>query len=104
MGGKYVGIAGAKDHDLMQLSKAVGISPTMAETDVLQRLSKFVRFAGRYPVAKTPDEMRPHGISVIGKVDVGFFSRRDFRTAQNTLNKIISRISGKKRRAISPPR
>jgi hypothetical protein len=76
----------------------------MAETDVLQHLSKFVRFAGRYPVAKTPDEMRPLEIPVVGKVDVGFFSKRDFRTAQSTLNKIISQISGKKRRVIPQPK
>jgi hypothetical protein len=87
--GKYVGVAGANDHNLIQLSKAVGFSPTMAESDVLQHLSRFVRFAGRYPVAKTLDEMRPLEMPVIGKVDVGFFSERDFRTAQSTLNKII---------------
>ncbi len=102
MGGRYVGVTGAKDHDLMQLSKAAGFLPTMAETEVLQRLSKFVRFAGRYPVAKTPDEMRPQGVSLIGKIDVGFFSKRDFRTTQSTLNKIVSQISGKKRRAVPP--
>lgn len=96
--GKYVGVAGAKDHDLTQLAKAVGFSPTAAEADVLRRLSKFVRFAGRYPVAKTPDEMRAHGASVIGKIDVGFFSKQDFRTAKSVLNKIVSGISGKKRR------
>jgi hypothetical protein len=102
--GKYVGVPGAKDHDLMQLSKAVGFLPTMTESDVLQRLSKFVRFAGRYPIAKKPDEMRPHEIPAIGKVDVGFFSKRDFRTAQSVLNKIISQITGKKRRVFFPPR
>jgi hypothetical protein len=104
LNGKYVGVSGSKDHDLVGLSKAVGFSPTTAEADVLQRLSKFVRFAGRYPIAKTPDEMRPHEMPVIGKIDVGFFSKRDFRTAQSMLNKIISQISGKKRRVIPPPR
>jgi hypothetical protein len=97
-GGKYIGVTGAKDHDLAQLAKAVGFSLTVAESDVLQRLSKFVRFAGRYPVARTSDEMRPHAVSVIGKVDVGFFSKHDFRIAKSALNKIICRISGKKRR------
>lgn len=100
MNARYVGVTGAKDHNLIQLSKAAGFSPTIVETDVLQHLSKFVRFAGRYPVAKTPDEMRPLEIPVIGKVDVGFFSKRDFRTAQSALNKIICKISGKKRRVI----
>ena len=98
-GGKYVGVAKCPDHDLVQLSGAVGFSPTTTETDVLHRLSKFVKFAGRYPVAKRPDEMQPYETPVIGRVDVGFFSKRDFRTAQSILNKIVSLISGKKRRA-----
>jgi hypothetical protein len=101
--GKYVGVGKGKDHDLVQLSRAVGFSPTMTETDVLHRLSKFLRFAGRYPVAKKPDEMQPYEVSMIGKVDVGFFSKRDFRTVQSILNKIISQISGKKRRVFPPP-
>jgi hypothetical protein len=96
--GKYVGVAGTKDHDLTQLARAVGFSPTAAEANVLRRLSKFVRFAGRYPVSRTPGEMRPYEVSAIGKIDVAFFSKQDFRTAKSTLNKIISRISGKKRR------
>jgi hypothetical protein len=97
---RYVGVSGAKDHNLIELSEAAGFSPTTIESNVLQHLSKFVRFAGRYPVAKTPDEMQPIEIPRIGKVDVGFFSRRDFRTAQSALNKIICKISGKKRRDI----
>jgi len=101
--GKYVGVGKSQHHELVQLSHAVGFSLTMTETDVLYRLSKFVRFAGRYPVAKRPDEMRPYEVPVIGKVDVGFFSKRDFRTVQSILNKIISQVSGKKRRAIPPP-
>lgn len=101
--GKYVRVGRGQDHDLVQLSRTVGFSPTMTETDVLHRLSKFVKFVGRYPVAKRPDEMQPYEVSVIGKVDVGFFSKWDFRTTQSTLNKIVNQISGKKRRAIPPP-
>lgn len=101
--GKYVGVGKSQDHELVQLSRAVGFSLTKTETDVLQRLSKFVRFAGRYPVAKKADEMQPYELPVIGKVDVGFFSKRDFRTVQSILNKVISQISGKKRRTIPPP-
>jgi len=96
--GQYVGVAKCRDHDLVQLSGAVCFSPTKTESDVLQRLSKFVKFAGRYPVPKRPDEMQPYETPVIGRIDVGFFSKRDFRTAQSILNKIVSLISGKKRR------
>jgi hypothetical protein len=71
--GKYVGVGRGQDHDLVQLSRTVGFSPTMTETDVLHRLSKFVKFAGRYPVAKRSGEMQPYEVSVIGKVAVGHF-------------------------------
>ena len=99
--GRYVGVPRAGDHDLVQLSRQVGFSPTKLEAEVLVRLSKFVTFAGRYPIAKIPDPMRPYQRDGFGPVDVGFFSKRDFRTANSILNKVISRISGKKRRAIS---
>ena len=69
---------GAKDHDLMQLSKVVGFQPTPNESDALQRISKFVRFAGRYPIARTPDEMRPRDIPAIGSGLMWFFFEAGF--------------------------
>jgi hypothetical protein len=93
--GRYKGVTGAKDHNLVQLAAAAGFIPTTAETDVLRRLSKFVRFAGRYPVAKTTDEMRPDELT---QADVGFFSKREFRLAESILNKVVAAVSGKKRR------
>src|SRR3990172_2546400 len=57
--GKYKGVPGANDHNLSQLAKAAGFIPTSTEADVLRRLSKFIQFAGRYPVAKTPADMKP---------------------------------------------
>jgi hypothetical protein len=68
---------------------------TTTEANVLQRLSQFSQFAGRYPVGKTADDMKPDGLT---KADVGFFSKKDFRTAESILNKIVSATSGKKRR------
>lgn len=97
--GKYIRVPHTHDYDLVELSRQVGFSPSKLETEVLTRLSKFVTFAGRYPIAKTPDVMRPYQLDGIGPVDVSFFSKRDFRTANSILNKIVSLISGKKRRA-----
>jgi len=94
--GKYRGVTGAKDHNLPQLAQAAGFIPTTTEGDVLRRLSQFSQFAGRYPVGKTPDDMRPDSLT---KADVGFFSKRDFRTGESVLNKVVSAVSGKKRRA-----
>jgi len=93
--GKYRGVKGANDHNLTQLAQAAGFIPTTNEADVLQRLSRFSQFAGRYPVAKTPNEMKPEGLE---KTDVGYFSKKDFRTAESILNKVMRATSGKKRR------
>jgi len=93
-GGKYQGIKGAQDHDLLQLAKVVSFSATANEEAVLKRLTRFARFAGRYPVSKTPNEMEPDALT---KADAGFFSKQDFRTAESLLNKLRAAISGKKR-------
>ncbi|MGO8945162.1 MAG: hypothetical protein ACLQJ7_15995 [Syntrophobacteraceae bacterium] len=95
--GKYRGVTGAKDHNLPQLGQAAGFIPTPTEDDVLRRLSKFSQFAGRYPVGKTADEMKP---DVLTNADVGFFSKKDFRTAESILNKVVTATSGKKRRGL----
>jgi hypothetical protein len=101
--GKFVGVPGAgADHNLVQLGKIVGFKPTQRESDVLTRLSKFIRFAGRYPIAKRPDDMAPREIDGPGKVDVGFFSKADFRTCLSILNKLMTSISVKKRRTFQP--
>lgn len=102
LNGKYRGIG--SDHNLIGLAQKVGFHPTRLEADVLKRLSKFSRFAGRYPISMTPEEMAPYAIPRVGKIDVGFFSKRDFRIAQSVLNKVICLISGKKRRVIPAPR
>lgn len=101
--GKFVGVKGAgADHNLGQLAKIVGFTPNVREKDVLLRLSKFIRFAGRYPIAKLPNDMAPREIEGLGKLDVGYFSKADFRTCLSILNKIMTLISGKKRRTFQP--
>jgi hypothetical protein len=96
--GRYVRIPNTGDHNLLQISQAVGFEPTAKEADVLKRLSIFATFAGRYPIAKTSEGMAPNNIPAVGPVDVAFFSKQDFRVTQSVLNKIIALISGKKRR------
>lgn len=92
--GRYIGVKGANDHDLVQLARASKFSPTPNELAVLKRLTNFLRFAGRYPVGKTAGDMRPDELT---QSDVGFFSKREFRTAESLLNKVGSAVSGKKR-------
>ena len=49
-GGKYIGVARAGDHDLVQLADAVGLTTDVESRDVLQRLTVFTTFVGRYPI------------------------------------------------------
>jgi len=102
-GSRYKRIQTVGDHDIVGLAAAVGYAPTSKEKNVLARLSKFAVFAGRYPVGKTPETMKPSDDMYLNRVDVGYFSKQDFRVAQSVLNKIISLVSGKKRRVIGPP-
>jgi hypothetical protein len=95
-------VAQATDHNLVQLANVVGLVPNPRERDVLTRLSKFIRFAGRYPIAKLPADMVPLEIDGLGKLDVGYFSKADFRTCLSILNKIMTMVSGKKRRTFPP--
>ena len=53
------------NHDLVKLAKKIGVTLSPAEEELLGRLSNYVRWAGRYPVAKKPlDKLRQkHGYS-----------------------------------------
>lgn len=50
--GKYVGVKGAGDHNLIQLCDANKLSFTEPKRDVLKRLSIFMTSVGRYPIPK----------------------------------------------------
>jgi hypothetical protein len=50
--GKYVGVKGAAEHDLVQLSDAVCVRLTPAQRDVLKRLSIVMTAGGRYPIPR----------------------------------------------------
>lgn len=91
--GKLTGIEAADDHDLSQLAHAVGVRITnQKEKDVVNRLSYFVRVAGRYPVARTPSEMAPRRVPGRGKVDPGFFSTEDWEIAQRVTKRLIEKL------------
>jgi hypothetical protein len=101
--GKFIGVPGAgADQDLVQLARIVGYKPTRRDSEVLAQLSKFIRFAGRYPIAKHLQEMAPRIIDGLGKLNFGYFSKADFRTCLSVLNKLMTLISGKKRRSFQP--
>src|SRR5262245_27696031 len=55
--GKYVGIPGAGDHELKQLADAARVTVSKEESALLDRLTAFVKYAGRYPIATTHQQM-----------------------------------------------
>ncbi|MFQ5961072.1 MAG: hypothetical protein ACE5MG_06725 [Candidatus Methylomirabilales bacterium] len=48
-----------RGHDILTMFRSAGISLRPPEEDLLTRLREFVTWRGRYPIAKTPDEMMP---------------------------------------------
>jgi hypothetical protein len=46
--------------------------------------------------------MAPREVDGLGKIDIGLFSKADFRTCLSILNKLMTMISGKKRRTFQP--
>lgn len=56
--GKYLGVPGAGDHDLVQLAGALKLKLSALETDTLRRLSHFIEYGGRYPVPKDADKLQ----------------------------------------------
>jgi hypothetical protein len=84
--GGYVGVKGVGDHEVGQLAQLVDPSLSAVELDVLNRLSAFIRFAGRYPIPKTAQEMTPVSVPGRGKQAKSFFSKEDFGTAERLLD------------------
>ena len=58
---------GAKHHNLRRMAETVGKSD-VAELELLERLSWFVKWAGRYPVPGSAGQMFPKTFKVKGQV------------------------------------
>ena len=99
-GGKYLRVPGARDHDLVQLAAAVGFATSPLENGILRRLSKFTasQVATQYP--KEPTTWCRIFMALLARSMSGNFSPQDFRISSSVINKIISDVSGKKRRVL----
>ena len=76
-GGRYVKPAGVGEHDLLQLADAVLFQVSATERPVLNRLSAFVKFAGRYPIPRLAEQAEP--VDVKGRpVIPQYFGLDDF--------------------------
>ena len=93
VGGRYRGVAGSANHDLLGLARKVGITATDEELDALDRLTPFVRFAGRYPISVRADDMKPRSVpGRSGKTVPGFYSREDFAAVERLRNRFMTRL------------
>jgi hypothetical protein len=92
-GGRYIDVPGVGSHRLLELAKAVGVTATEQEFDAVNRLSAFVRFAGRYPVSIHANEMRPRAVAGReGSTVPGFYSSEDFATVERVRNRLMTSL------------
>jgi hypothetical protein len=96
--GKYIGVAGTGDHELGQLARVVlpaaGLKKANAtEINVLDRLSAFVLFAGRYPIPLNAEQMKPIRVPGRGKQVRHVFLSADFELAERLLNRFTRALN-----------
>jgi hypothetical protein len=95
--GKFIRVPNTGEHELGQLARVVSeqvhLPLTDEELSVLDRLSAFVLFAGRYPVSLRPEEMKERKTSDGGRQVPTFFSEEDFQVAKRLLNGFTTALS-----------
>jgi hypothetical protein len=109
--GQYSGVRNIGPHELGKLARVVTALPvavrvSAAELNVLDRLSAFILFAGRYPISKKPEAMAPIKVPGRGKQVPHVFLREDFRITRLMLNRFSTALNPHinwKTRRESPP-
>ncbi len=71
--GKYVGIKGAADHNLLQIADALGLCFKGGERDVLKQLSFIMTSVGRYPIPRDWSDRKIQKIHGGGKGMPGYW-------------------------------
>jgi hypothetical protein len=94
---RLVEFPGSRTHELKPLaehvSKTVDLGLTKDELNVLDRLSNFVIFAGRYPVSTRPEGMEPAKGLGVDEQAARFFSTADFNVATTLLNRLTTALN-----------
>lgn len=91
--GKYSRIPGVKDHALAELADAAEVKLSVAQKDLLKRLTNFVLFAGRYPMGKKPEQMRPRAAEGYEmKISPKYIQPRELAEAEMLCRDLMSRI------------
>ena len=90
--GEYVGIPNVNDHDLLAIAKAANLQATAKEKAVLERLSGFVLFAGRYPIAKTASLTRPRRTSSGPKIARQYITMSELALAETLAKRLMKEV------------
>ena len=91
--GKYRGIPGAKDHALAKLADVAKVELSNTQKTLLKRLSSFILFAGRYPMAKRPEDMRPKAVEGYETpISPNYIQPRDLAEAETLCRNLMSQI------------
>jgi hypothetical protein len=85
--GRLLRIRGVGDHDLLALARAVGVTLSAKEKAVIDRLSYWVKTAGRYPVPVRAIDMQRRG-----QVKPGCFTAAEWDIARQTTNRLLDEL------------
>ena len=90
--GEYVGIPNVNDHDLLAIANAANLKVTSKEKAVLARLSGFVLFAGRYPIAKTAALTRPRRTGSGPKIARKYITMSELALAEALARRLMEEV------------
>ena len=91
--GKYVGVKGVGDHELLQLAAAAGVTVSQSERSILIRLTDFIKYAGRYPVPLYVEKMKPVEIPGGRTVARVYLSGAEIERAETLTNRLMKEIT-----------
>ena len=81
-------IEGARKHKLRKMATTVGLSD-VAELELLERLSWFISWAGRYPVPLSAGQMLPKNMENSGQVIPRVISVEDLKKADGLAVRLL---------------
>ena len=91
--GAYVGALGARGHNLPKLADAAGVTMSPFERSILDRLTDFIVYAGRYPVPSKVEGMEPVKTPDGHTVARGYISSAELEMAETLTNKLMQKIT-----------
>jgi hypothetical protein len=80
------------DHELLQLADAAGVSLRQGERAVLQRLSGFIKWGGRYPIPTMADQMKPSSTGGGPAVAANYVSVQELKLAEELARRLMTDV------------